>query len=128
MLNGGLTTMVNIWLQETAAPFGHLGGSHRSGADIMNPISRILLAAAATAAIASTPALAADYDPPIVVDKAPEFVPVEVGNGWYLRGDLGYSFGAEANGQANYRVFQSIGIDDCRHLQSTPCTLYRKTK
>ncbi len=36
-------------------------------------------------------ALAADYDPPIFVDDAPEYTPVEVGSGWYLRGDIGAS-------------------------------------
>jgi len=39
-----------------------------------------------------TPALAADYDPPIYVDQAPDYKPVEVGSGWYLRGDVGYAF------------------------------------
>lgn len=73
----------------------------------MTKFSRFLLAGIMTAAVASTSATAADYDPPIIVDKAPEFVPVEVGNGWYLRGDIGYSFGAEANGPANYRVFNA---------------------
>lgn len=37
-------------------------------------------------------ARAADYDPPIVIDDADEYVPVEVGSGWYLRGDIGYKF------------------------------------
>ena len=36
--------------------------------------------------------MAADYDPPIYVDQAPDYVPVEVGSGWYLRGDVGYAF------------------------------------
>ena len=36
---------------------------------------------------------AADYDPPIFVEEAPEFVPVEIGSGWYLRGDVGYNVG-----------------------------------
>ncbi|QPC85776.1 outer membrane beta-barrel protein [Mesorhizobium sp. NBSH29] len=40
---------------------------------------------------AAAPVQAADYDPPIVVDQAPEYVPVEIGSGWYLRGDVGYS-------------------------------------
>lgn len=44
----------------------------------------------ATALLPMTPALAADYDPPIVYDQADEYVPVEVGSGWYLRGDIGY--------------------------------------
>ncbi|SMH55434.1 outer membrane protein [Mesorhizobium australicum] len=36
-------------------------------------------------------ALAADYDPPMVIDTPEEYVPVEVGNGWYLRGDVTYT-------------------------------------
>jgi len=47
----------------------------------------LALAAATTLPAA---ALAADYDPPIYVDEAPEYTPVEVGSGWYLRGDVSY--------------------------------------
>jgi opacity protein-like surface antigen len=47
-------------------------------------------------AVALTPAIAADYqydyDPPIFVEQMPEYVPVEVGSGWYLRGDVTYNF------------------------------------
>ena len=57
----------------------------------MNLHSRLLLPALAAALLATASVHAADYDPPIVVDEAPEFVPVEVGSGWYLRGDVGYS-------------------------------------
>ncbi len=74
----------------------------------MSKTSRLLLASAM--AVVFTPlasALAADYDPPIIVDKAPEFVPVEVGNGWYLRGDIGYTFGTEAEGPISYRMFNA---------------------
>lgn len=46
----------------------------------------IALAALAPLAAAS----AADYEPPMVIDTPEEFVPVEVGSGWYLRGDVGY--------------------------------------
>ena len=46
------------------------------------------------------PAFAADYEPPIVVDQPVEEVPVEVGSGWYLRGDIGYNFGVDATGQS----------------------------
>ena len=53
-------------------------------------IRSCLLAAALAAQF--SPAFAADYDPPIVVDDAPEYQPVEVGSGWYLRGDIGYAF------------------------------------
>lgn len=52
--------------------------------------TRIALSLAA-AALWQVPAVAADYDPPILVDNAPEYVPVEVGSGWYLRGDIGYN-------------------------------------
>lgn len=58
----------------------------------MKLISRIALALAAFAFMASGPVQAADYDPPIYVDQAPDYVPVEVGSGWYLRGDVGYAF------------------------------------
>ena len=51
---------------------------------------RIGLALAA-AVTPLTPSLAADYDPPIYVDQAPEYKPVEVGSGWYLRGDVSYA-------------------------------------
>lgn len=44
----------------------------------------------ATTAAPIAHAVAADYDPPIVIDDASEVVPVEVGSGWYLRGDIGY--------------------------------------
>jgi len=48
---------------------------------------------AATTALVAAPALAADYNPPIYVEEAPEFVPVEIGSGWYLRGDISYNAG-----------------------------------
>ncbi|MBS9722560.1 porin family protein [Tianweitania sp. BSSL-BM11] len=56
----------------------------------MSTISRLFLPAALVAAFVS-PSLAADYDPPIIIEDAPEVVPVEVGSGWYLRGDVGYT-------------------------------------
>lgn len=51
--------------------------------------SALLIAASAFLPMAS--AIAADYDPP-VIEAAEEYVPVEVGSGWYLRGDIGYIF------------------------------------
>ncbi len=56
----------------------------------MSFTTRILLALTVSV-ISMTCARAADYDPPIYVDQAAEYVPVEVGSGWYLRGDVGYS-------------------------------------
>nr|WP_296743230.1 outer membrane beta-barrel protein [Mesorhizobium sp.] len=58
----------------------------------MTFISRIASALAAIVLLPLQPALAADYDPPIYVDQAPDYKPVEVGSGWYLRGDVGYAF------------------------------------
>lgn len=57
----------------------------------MRLVSRPMLSIAALAVLPVTHALAADYDPPIYVEEAPEYVPVEIGSGWYLRGDVGYS-------------------------------------
>ena len=62
--------------------------------------------------------LAADYDPPIVVDQAAEYVPVEVGSGWYLRGDVGYNFSdsavpsflRSARKRATRHIAGSIGV------------------
>ncbi|MET0600086.1 MAG: outer membrane protein [Mesorhizobium sp.] len=61
-----------------------------------------------SACLLGAPALgwAADYEPPIVVDQAPEFVPVEVGSGWYLRGDVTYSFN-----ESPFEAFGDIGFD-----------------
>src|SRR5262245_39017200 len=52
--------------------------------------SQLLLSAVAAGLLLSLPARAADYEPPIYTE-APE-VPVEVGSGWYLRGDITYAF------------------------------------
>lgn len=55
----------------------------------MKLVTRTALALSAIG-LSPLPALAADYDPPIYVDQAPEYQPVEVGSGWYLRGDVSY--------------------------------------
>lgn len=49
-----------------------------------------LALATAPLALLTAAASAADYDPPIFVEEAPEYVPVEIGSGWYLRGDVAY--------------------------------------
>lgn len=46
---------------------------------------------ASTALVMSSAVYAADLDPPII-EHTPEIIPVEVASGWYLRGDIGYSF------------------------------------
>lgn len=71
-----------------------------------------LALAAATLFFPAASAFAADLIP---VYEAPE-VPVEVGSGWYLRGDIGYGWG-DKSGKISYNV-NSGGIDypgDTRH-------------
>jgi opacity protein-like surface antigen len=82
---------------------------------------RLALTVAAAGISPALPAFAADYDPPIFVDQAPEMVPVEVGSGWYLRGDIGYNFNSDfydydfsaypgvSTSQDSAPVFASIG-------------------
>jgi opacity protein-like surface antigen len=62
----------------------------------MTQKSHILFLLAVGALMPLAPAHAADYDPPIFVEEAAEFVPVEVGSGWYLRGDLAYNLNEES--------------------------------
>ena len=66
------------------------GKAERMGT--MSSLIRFLLGATMLAGFQLGAAHAADYDAPIFVENAPEYVPVEVGNGWYLRGDVGYQF------------------------------------
>jgi opacity protein-like surface antigen len=56
------------------------------------PYTTRLLLSVAFAAV-SLPAVAADYAPPIFVEEAAPWVPVEIGSGWYLRGDVSYNLG-----------------------------------
>jgi opacity protein-like surface antigen len=62
---------------------------------------------AAFALLPAAGALAADYDPPIVIEDAAEYVPVELGSGWYLRGDVGYAFSTSAPGNFTYRTYDA---------------------
>jgi opacity protein-like surface antigen len=70
---------------------------------------------AAVIAFGVSPAASADYSPPIFVEKMPEYVSVEVGTGWYLRGDISYNFSRPTYrpnlfGVRNRRVGASIGF------------------
>ena len=55
---------------------------------MFNALKIILIAGCAITGFTSS-GLAADLDLPIFVEEAPELVPVEIGNGWYIRGDIG---------------------------------------
>ena len=50
---------------------------------------------------------AADLDQPIFVEQAEDYVPVEVGNGWYIRGDIGYA-ASHKGGTHNFRTFDPV--------------------
>ena len=65
--------------------------------------SHILLPLAAAALWQTAPAKAADYEPPVVVEAGPEYVPVEIGSAWYLRGDVSYN--------ANRSVYKFTVLD-----------------
>ena len=72
--------------------------------------ARLLAAAAMGALVPALPAAAADYDPPMVIGDLPpveEYVPVEIGSGWYLRGEIGYAFSTAASGSFNFRTYNS---------------------
>ncbi len=67
------------------------------------------LAPLALASAIHLPAHAADYDPPMVIEQEEyleEVVPVEIGSGWYLRGDIGYAVGAVASGSFTNTTFR----------------------
>lgn len=88
----------------------------------MKLATTMIFSAAALAAAPTTAALAADYDPPIYIEEAPEYVPVEIGSGWYLRGDIGYNFNRRFRsyeigtvpgltvGQDNTSLFGGVGF------------------
>jgi opacity protein-like surface antigen len=74
----------------------------------MTLFSRAALAAIAALAFAPVSgALAADYEPPVIAAQPAE-VPVEIGTGWYLRGDVGYAFSTKPSGSFGYRTFDPV--------------------
>jgi len=69
-------------------------------------------------------AVAADYDAPVVyeppvVEEIAEYVPVEVGSGWYLRGDIGYSFSTAATAPFTYSTFDGVGYTPGTYTSGT---------
>jgi len=63
----------------------------------------LALTVASMAILPFAAASAADYDPPIA-PAAEEYVPVEVGSGWYLRGDVGYALSTNTD-PVTYRTY-----------------------
>lgn len=73
------------------------------------PHLRVLLAASAAILFPASAAMASDYEPPIIMDQIEEVVPVEIGSGWYLRGDVGYTFSSRFRNYENSFGFPGIG-------------------
>ena len=69
---------------------------------------RLLTPLGASVLFAIAPALGADYDPPIVMEQPLQEVPVEIGNGWYLRGDIGYNVSAEPDGAIDFSAYSPV--------------------
>lgn len=71
-------------------------------------MNKLILAAAATMAATSLqPAAAADYEPDLYPADTPvieEYKPVEIGSGWYIRGDIGYA-ALSSGSVTSYRTF-----------------------
>ena len=59
---------------------------------------KIILIAGCAVAGLSQNGMAADMDQPIFVEQAPELQPIEVGNGWYIRGDIGLNLAGQLRG------------------------------
>lgn len=68
----------------------------------------VFLLAAAVSLVAVHPALTADYDAPVIFEDVPNLVPVEIGTGWYLRGDIGYHIDTEPRDTFTYRTFDGV--------------------
>ncbi|MGL4405604.1 MAG: outer membrane protein, partial [Notoacmeibacter sp.] len=75
----------------------------------MFKVLKSLLIVSCSIAGTLTGALAADLDQPIFVEQAPEYQPVEVGNGWYIRGDIGYAASHEG-GTHTFRTFNPLAV------------------
>jgi opacity protein-like surface antigen len=71
----------------------------------MNAVVKTLLLGAVSLAALATAAQAADIIDQPIYEQAPEMVPVEIGSGWYLRGDVSYDFESDLDG--GYRTFGS---------------------
>jgi opacity protein-like surface antigen len=73
---------------------------------MLKVLKTALIAGFAITGFASS-GVAADLDQPIFTEQAPDYQPVEIGNGWYIRGDIGYA--ASYNGGTHtFRTFDPV--------------------
>ena len=73
---------------------------------MFNALKIILIAGCAITGFTSS-GFAADLDQPIFVEQAPDLQPVEIGNGWYIRGDIGYAM-KHSGGTHTYNTFNPV--------------------
>lgn len=82
----------------------------------MKAIVKSLLVSVVSVAVFGSAALAADIIDAPIYEPIPEVVPVEIGSGWYLRGDVSYDFETEFEGE--YSTFGNCG-GTCAPVSST---------
>lgn len=75
-------------------------------------LTLIALAMAAGASIAASNAMAADALPPPPVFEGPAITPVELGSGWYIRGDIGYVSYNDAKADYAGVPFDTADLED----------------
>ena len=71
--------------------------------------SHLCTAAFSLLSAAAAPAMAADIDSIVYAPEIDRRKPVEIGNGWYLRGDLGYA--VETEGEVNTVINGDLETD-----------------
>jgi opacity protein-like surface antigen len=71
---------------------------------MLKVLKTALIAGFAVTGFASS-GFAADLDQPIFTEQAPDYQPVEIGNGWYIRGDIGYAASHSSSGDHTFRAF-----------------------
>lgn len=90
MVNSGLTCLRDSGGNLIIGPFGH-DQKESPMRKLLKCSSLIGIFCLGVSTVATTSAIAADLDRIISPMNAPTIKPVEVGNGWYLRGDIGYT-------------------------------------
>lgn len=74
-----------------------------------------LIASLTFAALMSGSALAADLDNIINAPQEDPYVPVEIGTGWYIRGDISYDMATSSTG--TYRTYDGTAYSDNNYDQ-----------
>lgn len=79
---------------------------------MLRALKTVLIAGCVLAGFANS-GFAADQDLPIFIEDAPELQSVEIGNGWYIRGDIGVNFA----GKHDTKEYSPGGGTGVRYLE-----------